>query len=293
MTEKITAARTNLMPTSRHVHQSVIDARAREILRIQDGSSRSDAEWFRKKDRRTSSQDLASESQIVTTYNHRTVRPELRDIANRKLLRGLKEYQAARQMQLCIADVAELETQYRFAVPGSASAAYRVPLHRPTPQHFLRLVLSDPHVAMCLTYLSDRDTALPPDVISKLTPTTRADAAGSTDRPTSPAELARKLRRAASDLAAAFYLAALDYHIEDQRRIQLQALKIAAVVVDTAVTDSLQVINHLTVRLSATDSPMFVLRDPYVGFAARQLDQYGFPTAARVDDYNRWVAAPV
>jgi hypothetical protein len=304
MTERIATARTTLLPASRM--GQIVDSRAREFLRLQENHRQADADWFKGRSgtegrfsRTTASKDLTGEAPTLAaatpaaTYNPRAVRAELRDAASRRIMRGIRDFQRARTLTTRVANVGLYEENYRFVRPTSSNRQYRAAVYRPTPQHFLRMITSDAHVGLCLTMLRDRKAQLPTDVQSRMSVSKRAGAVGP-DAPQTGDALAQLLRRRCDDLASLLYTTALEYHIEAERRVQLQAVKIAAALVDAAVADATTVLEALHPPQGGLqiDSPLATLRDPFTPFADRALDRYGFPSPARVEDYRRWVAAP-
>ena len=205
-----------------------------------------------------------------------------------------------------------------------------VPANTPTLCHFDRLVCADPHVefvAITLSSFDDRPVSsmLPsePKRISRFAP----DAPGrEIDRVQSEVnsgnpdvlrtltgkQLAQRIRHYASELSGSYFTLALEYHIEKNRRVHQQVVKFTAALLDAAVelgltlcrsllqqpllqrqpTDDAAVaaVTQATGCLVGTSS--LPLYSNYVPFEKRALDQMGFPIAARLTDYVRWMAPP-
>jgi hypothetical protein len=262
-----------LAPLARNVAM-MIDARANEVRRLQQRYEREDTAAFQKFLRGPQVEEnpgLYSSYTDWSYFNPRAVRAEYRDALSRQALAALKAYdQASKDIYRVGYEEAE-EANERRVVEGEDNA----PSYVPTLPHFVALIKKDPYVSF-LTYV-----ALPTEYGVSSTAATAPAAAS--DK--------RQLEKLVVQLGRALYRTALDFHKQPLRRVNRQKVQVAAALLDHFVMErwrtycvehpSTEGVRDMAQRFSA-----------FVPFEGRILDESGFPTDARVEDYARWMAPP-
>ncbi|CAM40810.1 conserved hypothetical protein [Leishmania braziliensis MHOM/BR/75/M2904] len=260
-----------LAPLSRNVAM-MIDSRANDVRRLQQRYEREDAAAFQKMLRggvqAEENPSLYSAYSDWSYFNPRAVRAEERDALSRQTVAALKTYdQASRDIYRVGFEEAEANGAVR-PVEGVNNA----PSYVPTLPHFVALVKKDP----CVSFLAH--VALPEEYNSA-----SAAATGVSEK--------HQLEKLVVQLARALYRTALEFHKQSLRRVNRQKVQVAASLLDRFVAERWRVycvahpssegVRDMAQRFSA-----------YVPFEGRILDESGFPTDARVEDYERWMAAP-
>ncbi|KAG5469180.1 hypothetical protein LSCM4_02578 [Leishmania orientalis] len=260
-----------LAPLSRNVAM-MIDSRANDVRRLQQRYEREDAVLFQKMLRggtyAEENPGLYSAYSDWSYFNPRAVRAEERDALSRQTVAALKKYdEASRDIYRIGFEEAEARATAR-SVEGVNDA----PSYLPTLPHFVALVKKDPYVS----FLSH--VALPEEynVVSRA--------------PIRSSEK-RQLEKLVVQLARALYRTALEFHKQPLRRVNRQKVEVAASLLDRFVAESWRA--HCVLHPSSEGVRDMARRfSPYVPFEGRILDESGFPTDARVEDYERWMAAP-
>merc|ERR1712000_647823 len=113
-------------------------------------------------------------------------------------------------------------------------------------------------------------------------------------------QLASRVQKLVLDHARQLLRLAQEYHNNESRQVQLKASKISAALLDGAIVDALEFLKiqqqqqqNATSTASSLvfgDAASGVLADRFIPFANRALNEYGFPTEAKYQDYARWVA---
>jgi hypothetical protein len=231
-------------------------------------------------------------------FNHRTVRAELRDAASRRLVAGLKQYEAARELARR-APITDAEESTRFGTTLAAAArSSLMPLRkaaptRPTVPRFAALVAADRHVRSVTAVLGDGTPAA-------AAPGTLALGASPAASESADVVLARRVRTAVLTHARQLYRLAMEYHVQERRAVEAQAAKVTAALLDGAVNEALEFIraqrrpvtSGFSASVGGATEIDAVLQAPYIPFAARALDEAGLPTTARFDDWSRWMRPP-
>lgn len=260
-----------LAPLSRNV-AVMIDNRANDVRRLQQRYEREDTASFQKMLRGSAQVEenpgLYSAYSDWSYFNPRAVRAEERDALSRQTVAALKTYdEASRDIYRVGFEEAEARSAIR-PVEGVNNA----PSYVPTLPHFVALVKKDPHVS----FLSH--VALPEEYS-----TTSHAAARVSEK--------HQLEKLVVQLARALYRTALEFHKERLRRVNRQKVQVAASLLDRFVTERWRA--HCVAHPSSEGVRDMARRfSAYVPFEGRILDESGFPTDARVEDYGRWMAAP-
>ncbi|GET92007.1 hypothetical protein, conserved [Leishmania tarentolae] len=260
-----------LAPLSRNVAM-MIDSRANDVRRLQQRYEREDTASFQKMLRGSAQVEgnpgLYSAYSDWSYFNPRTVRAEERDALSRKTVAALKAYDdASRDIYRVGFEEAEARSSAR-PVEGVNNA----PSYVPTLPHFVALVKKDPYVS----FLSH--VALP-----EVYNTASHAGAGASEK--------HQLEKLVVQLARALYRTALEFHKQPLRRVNRQKVQVAASLLDRFVMEGWRV--HCVERPSSEGVRDMARRlSAYVPFEGRILDESGFPTDARVEDYERWMAAP-
>lgn len=258
-----------LAPLARNVAM-MIDARANDVRRLQQRHEREDAAAFQKSLRGPQVEEnpgLYSSYTDWSYFNPRAVRAEDRDALSRQAINALKAYdQASKDIYRVGYEEAEADTAERV-VEGVNNA----PSYMPTLPHFVSLIKKDPYVSF-LTYV-----ALPSEYGAS------ASAAPLSDK--------RQLEKLVVQLGQALHRTALDFHKQPLRRVNRQKVQVAASLLDRFVQDKWR--THCVAQPSTEGVRDMARRfSAFVPFEGRILDESGFPTDARVEDYARWMAAP-
>ncbi|RNF11103.1 hypothetical protein TraAM80_01070 [Trypanosoma rangeli] len=273
----IAEKRGHLLPSFPRNVAFAIDGRAQDLRRLQQKHHRDDIVSFQTLLRSTHVEDNPSTFSSYSDwsyFNPRAVRAEERDRLTRKGIVALKEYDSATE-----------DIYRRSFEDAQASNFQRVteawntfPPYLPTLPHFVSVIKKDPHIS----FLSH--VGLPEKIVS-------AEAAAKH----------KEFERRIYQLARALYHTALEFHMETVRRVNRQKVNIAASLLDSFVeqewasmlqeSDSSETLMGQS-ALPDKKADMARRLGRYMPFARRSLDEHGFPTDARADDYARWMEAP-
>ena len=170
------------------------------------------------------------------------------------MLKALREYERAGEEIF--------RASYEAVSINNSKVTHRqcqMPPYQPTLAHHFKAVRNDKHVSLALCFY----------------------AAGS------PARI--KLERACYDVAKQLFLTAVEYHKQQNRQLHKHKVRIASVILDEAVAAA-----EADVANQASDDIRALWRGlgTYSPFSTRPLDEFGFPTSARFDDYSRWMQQP-
>lgn len=233
--------------------RTAIEARGNDIARLQRAHSASDLQFAQRELSKASDANPAGYALNGASYlNPRTVRAEIRDDSTRRLLRGMKQYEEARDG---VYRRPYDEVYAKATIHSTEENSF--PRNSPTIPKFLAMILNDPVVCF-LVGVSD-------------------------------SAFQSTLTAQARFLARQYMSLAMEFHLEANRRVNHQKVLVAAAVVDDLVDSQ---------RRSILDGPNKDESDAlrrlgtFVPFAKRNLDDCGFPSAARVDDYMRWMRPP-
>lgn len=260
-----------LAPLARNV-AIMVDARANDVRRLQQRYEREDTAAFQKFLRGSQVEEnpgLYSSYTDWSYFNPRAVRAEDRDALARQAVAALKTYdQASKDIYRVGYEEAE-STNAQRAVEGVDN----MPSYVPTLPHFIALIKKDPYVSF-LTHV-----ALP----------TEYGGASSAAAATAGASDKRQLERLVVQLGRALHRTALDFYKQPLRRVNRQKVQVAASLLDRFVRNHWQV--YCVEQPSTAGVRDMAQRfSPFVPFEGRILDESGFPTDARVEDYERWTA---
>ncbi|EAN79224.1 hypothetical protein, conserved [Trypanosoma brucei brucei TREU927] len=270
--------RGHLLPSLPRNTATSIDARAQDIRRLQQKHHRDDIVSFQKLLRSTHAEDSPSAFSSYSDwsyFNPRAVRAEERDRLTRKAVEALKLYDSATNdiYRHSFEDVQACHTQ------RVTERDRTMPPYLPTLPHFVAIIKKDPHISFLLHIgLPDRNSS----------------EEGSAKH--------KELEKRIYYLARALYHTALEYHNETVRRVNRQKVNVAASLLDnfveqewTTILRDKHDVTDVTKTLNDTqnDKKQLARRlGRYMLFANRSLDDTGFPTDARADDYTRWMAPP-
>ena len=247
----IAAKRGRLLPDLTQNQQSALDARGREVGRMQATHARSDSSFARELPRLADEHPELYQADSAA-YNPWAVRAEIRDFYSRQMLAGLDKYEKA-QSFIFREPLDNLEETRRV---GDITS--KMPETRPTIPHFLRVLQDDIHVSFAMTM--------------------------------GPPHLVDQMRSAMNAAAMQMLKMSLEYHIPLNRRIHHEKLVIALDVFDRKVS-------AILIQLKETGPSWMAKQVESLGkvlpFASRPLDNLGFPSMGRMDDYQRWMAKPV
>ncbi|EPY36339.1 hypothetical protein STCU_00635 [Strigomonas culicis] len=251
-----------------------IDGRAGDVRRLQQRHHREDTAAFHALLKRDGDGD--GDGAAYTAYadwfylNPRAVRAEERDGLHRQGLAALRLYDEASR-DLYRVSYAEAEAAAGTRPVEGENVA---PSYLPTLPHFVALVAKDRHVSYLQHVLLGSDGG------------------------------ARELERRVGQLARALHQTALEYHVERSRRVHRQKVNVAACLLDRLVEDEWRRFLQQAALTRASQAPeaAHAAEDAVASmarrigsprkFETRILDESGFATDARVEDYTRWMAAP-
>ncbi|KPI89850.1 hypothetical protein ABL78_1019 [Leptomonas seymouri] len=260
-----------LAPLARNVAM-MIDARASDVRRLQQRHGREDTAAFQRLLRGAHVEEnpaLYSSYTDWSYFNPRAVRAEDRDALSRQAIASLKTYdQASKDIYRVGFEEVESANAER-ALEGQNNA----PSYVPTLPHFVSLIKKDPYVSFLSCVALPTEYGTPASARSTTT----------SDR--------QQLEKLVVQLGRALYRTALDFHKQPLRRVNHQKVQVAAALLDRFVKDRWRV--HC-VEQPATEGVRDMAKrfSAFVPFEGRILDESGFPTDARVEDYERWMAPP-
>lgn len=248
---------------------SAIDARGKDLRRLRQRFHREDIlghQKFLQMADQEGKQGNYSSFADWAYFNPRAVRAELRDEVQQSALKGLKEYERARK-DIYRMGYDEVEQQRTDRPVESMNA---IPSYVPSLPHFLSIVQRDSHISFLMNVVLDTQKQ-------------------------------KRLDQLCYQLANALYRTSLDYHNEEVRRVNRQKVQVAAVLLDNLVKDEWNylltrddvVSEQLTGDLDGSSRGLARMLGDYAPFENRALDESGFTTDARMDDYDRWMAKPV
>ncbi|RNF17954.1 putative mitochondrial RNA binding complex 1 subunit [Trypanosoma conorhini] len=273
----IAEKRGHLLPPFPRNVAFAIDGRAQDLRRLQQKHHRDDIVSFQTLLRSTHVDDHPSTFSSYSDwsyFNPRAVRAEERDRLTRKGIEALKEYDSATE-----------EIYRRSFEDAEASNCRRVteagntfPPYLPTLPHFVSIIKKDPHISF-LSHVGLSEKLASAEAAVKH----------------------REFERRIYQLARALYHTALEFHRETVRRVNRQKVNVAASLLDTFVEQEWAAMLRESESQGAS-TEQGALQDEkanmarrlgrYMPFARRSLDEHGFPTGARADDYARWMEAP-
>ncbi|RNC61855.1 putative mitochondrial RNA binding complex 1 subunit [Trypanosoma cruzi] len=273
----IAEKRGHLLPSFPMNVASAIDGRAQELRRLQQKHHRDDTVSFQTLLRSTHVDDNPSTFSSYSDwsyFNPRAVRAEERDRLTRKGIDALKEYDSA------------TEDIYRRSFEDAQASNFQrvteawntLPPYLPTLPHFVSIIKKDSHISFLL------HVGLPERCSS-------AEAAAKH----------KEFERRIYQLARALYHTALEFHKETVRRVNRQKVNVAASLLDSffeqewvAMLRESESLENSLEQGAWPDKKTDMARrlGRYIPFARRSLDENGFPTDARADDYARWMEAP-
>nr|CCC52774.1 conserved hypothetical protein [Trypanosoma vivax Y486] len=263
--------RGHLLPSIPRNTAGLIDMRAQELRRLQHKHHREDIVSFQTLLRGTHAEDnpfTYSSYADWSYFNPRAVRAEERDRLTLKGLRALKLYDSATQDIYCSGYDSVMLCHTQRVSEGTST----MPSYLPTLPHFVAIVKKDPHISfLSHVGLDDRGSS------------------------TEAAAKHRELERRIYYLSRALYHMALEYHKEAVRRVNRQKVNVAAALLDSFVEEEwAAMLRAAAVQGAPEDGKVQMARrlGQYLPFARRPLEDSGFPTDARADDYARWMQAP-
>lgn len=233
--------------------RSAIESRGGDVARLQRTHSKSDLQFAQRELNKASDANPAGYALNGASYlNPKTIRAEIRDDTTRRLLGGMKAFEASKEgiFRRSIDEVKAVN-----AVPSIEQTSF--PRNSPTIPKFLAMILNDPVVKFLSGVSND--------------------------------EFQSALTRSARFLARQFMTLSMEFHVEAHRRVNFQKLLVASAVLDDLVdvrSKSILDGSDLGVAEALRRSGAFI------PFAKRNLDEFGFPSTARFDDYTRWMRPP-
>lgn len=249
--------RGSLLPSLPRSLATAIDGRARDLRRLRQRYHREDILAHQNMLKGPDPIEKAGNYSAFSDwayFNPRAVRSEERDQLQQKALNALKDYDnARREIYRYGYDEAEEQREHR-PVEGT----HTLPSYIPSIPHFLSAVEKDSHISFLLHVVL-------------------------------PSSLQQRLEKLCLQLANTMHATALEYHKEDVRRINRQKIQVAAVLLDNFVSDQWKRV------LEGGDSDLASVArrlGAYQPFETRALDDTGFTTSARMDDFARWMAPP-
>ncbi|KAH9593139.1 hypothetical protein LSM04_003750 [Trypanosoma melophagium] len=266
-----------LLPSFPRNVAAAIDSRAQDLRRLQQKHHRDDIVNFQKLLRSSHVDDnpsVFSSYSDWSYFNPRAVRAEERDKLTRKGIDALKVYDSATEdiYRYSFEDVQASNSQ-RITMAGGTMIPYL-----PTLPHFVAIIKKDPHISF-LAHVGLPDKRHSEEAAAKH----------------------KELEKRIYYLARALYQTAVEYHKETVRRVNRQKVSVAASLLDSFVEEEWKTMLHaseddetLQIRDGLQDEKTQMARHigRYVPFAKRYLDNTGFPTDARAEDYARWMAPP-
>lgn len=266
----IAEKRGKLMASFPHSLQSSIDARGKDLQRLRQRFHREDLLGFQKMLRNSSAEQDEKKGNYVSFsdwayFNPRAIRAEERDRVQRIALDSLKDYERAKKdIYRCGYDDAE---QSRSERPTQMK--HTVPTFIPSLPHFLSIIRRDPHISFLMNVYLD-------------------------------ASKQRQLEKRCYQLATALYRTSLEFHKESTRRFHHQKVQVAAVLLDNLVQEEWDgLISRKNDNFSPEEGGSSVatlarrIGGSYAPFEKRALDESGFLTDARMEDYSRWMAPSI
>lgn len=263
----IAEKRGKLMASFPHSLQSSIDARGKDLQRLRQRFHREDLLGFQKMLRNSSAEQEEKKGNYASFsdwayFNPRALRAEERDRVQRKALDSLKDYERAKKdIYRSGYDDAE---QSRSERPTQMK--HTVPTFIPSLPHFLSIIRRDPHISFLMNVYLD-------------------------------APKQRQLEKRCYQLATALYRTSLEFHKENARRFHHQKVQVAAVLLDNLVQEEWDVLisqknDNFFLEEGGSSVATIARRigGSYAPFEKRALDESGFLTDARMEDYSRWMA---
>lgn len=236
---------------------SALDARGNDIARLQRAHTSSDLQFGNKELPKLAESDPAAFAQNGFQYlNPRTVRAEIRDVTTRKVLSALRTYQKSQQ------DI----FRHGYDLVRTLSTVHavheqRLPAQTPTIPHFLAIILQDTTISFILSTCENKDTTA-------------------------------AIQTACRQLARQLFTLSMEYHVEQQRRVNRQKYLVFSAVLDNLIAEERA--RMLGESSESCQGRSLQLRriPEYVPFASRALEENGFPSEAKFVDYQRWMRPP-
>lgn len=233
--------------------RSAIEGRGADIARLQRAHTKSELQFAQRELTKAAEANPSGYAMNGASYlNPKTIRAEIRDDTTRRLLDGMKAYEAARH-----GIFREAFDEAKTTTSVHATEGDHFPQNSPTIPKFLAMILNDQVVNFLRGVCGEAfQSAL--------------------------AQHSRFLARQYMNLA-------MEYHVENLRRVNHQKVLVAAAVLDELIK------THSKSILDGTDknvSDALRRTGTFIPFAERGLDALGFPSGARFDDYTRWMRPP-
>jgi hypothetical protein len=233
--------------------RNAIEGRGNDIARLQRNHTKSELQFSQRELNKAADANPSGYAMNGASYlNPKTVRAEIRDDTTRRLLGGMKAYETSRK-----GIYRESFDELRAAAAVHATEENQFPRNSPTIPKFLSMILND-SVVNFLMAVSDES-------------------------------FQAALTQHSRFLARQYMNLAMEFHVENLRRVNHQKVLVAAAVLDELIDTRAKSI------LDGSDKDLSdALRrtGTYVPFAQRGLDALGFPSGARFDDYTRWMRPP-
>lgn len=256
---KLRHRRHHILPNLIQFTLNTIDVRARDTNRLARQSEASDMNWaansLAAQERGTASAGEGLDGTVGgAAFNHRAIRAEVRDAANRRIIGGLKQYRYGRDVLTQRPTLLQGEEQTRFATAGAIStvgnsddlsescatrdtrnAYLMVSLPR-----FVAIVEADKHVQLILAMLSSS---------SSFSASNNSKSGNNSNHSNNSAKIAAaadaagaNVQRLVLEYARQLLKLGLEFHLPNNRAVQLRATRVAASLLDTAVVDALEVL---------------------------------------------------
>eukprot|EP00758_Cryptobia_borreli_P000477 Tbor_TRINITY_DN112_c0_g1::TRINITY_DN112_c0_g1_i1::g.12026::m.12026 len=248
---------------------AIIDGRGKDVHRMQQSKNNiQDEHYFNRELPRLADQNPALYVGDSTVYNPRRIRAEFRDINSREMLGALKKYDAAEKelTHRHTQDSMDNKRHNRRSGGQWYDGFHEQTHYTPSVVRFVSLLMRDKH----LSFLANAATGDASDGSS--------------------------IRVAVSDLAEVMYGLSREYHLEKERRLHYHKYQIAASILDDKVkevVDKMLRLNSstsdITVAGTMISSTVWRSLGSYTPYASRALDEMGFLSEAKTNDYERWM----
>lgn len=244
----VTGRRGSLLAPFTMNTDTTLDSRGRDVIRAQQNHANADV-FFNKELAKRLEAEPSLYAADRNQYNPRAIRPEVRDFNSRRLLRAIRAYDSAESTLVHRDSNDGYEAERNSGrVPGLMGNIGTLP----TIAHFANLILSDKHISFCITGL--------------------------------PLEKADAIRQCVVDTAEVMYAIAREYHLETQRLVLAQKLKVVASLLDFEIASALRELAEDPIC-----GAMARNLGSYTPMASRKLNEMGHTTTARADDFARWM----
>ncbi|CCW71443.1 unnamed protein product [Phytomonas sp. Hart1] len=254
-----------------YILASALDGRAADLRRLQQRYHREDILGFQRLLRGDGESPAEYLSFSDWSYlNPNAVRAEVRDRLQRRGMEALRLYDTATNDLFRVG----FEEAEMTSLTRPVEGVHTLPSYIPTLPHFIVQITKDPHVA-CLLYV----------VLPSLSPRTGEEEGKS-----------QEMQRLIHQLGSMLHRMALEFHKQELRRVNKQKVNVAATLLDNFVRAELKrCLTRPAEGAEEEEGVKGILRrlGEFRPFEGRMLDESGFTTDARVEDYTRWMAPPV